>query len=361
MSLSVRSLRRVGSLSVVAVLSACGGGGGEPAGGNAVLTAPSSNPLVSSAADLALYPAGYQPGTVERGAFNELMRVRSACGFQLQTQNTRLDQAAFGHAYYLTSNALLSNNLNVVGHDQAVGAANFTGIKPSDRATAAGYNWRYIGEILDAMNYTYGASLVDPIAMNEARGRLSMRNLVHTVYHLSGALSEAREVGLGSSSQVWLQSAGRKAQAYRFGALFGIQVGAAGLRAGTGDVLSYPCASLTDVRPNFKPAVESPNPFPEITDTSVSVGTPIYFKANSGQTLQLTSFSMRRLSTNTLVATRLFNEGNDPAGYVEPHEVFHVPTAALLPNEVYTVVASGTINGVRTWSKSFSFTTSALE
>ncbi len=359
MSVSVKALRLIGSVGLVAVLSACGGGG-EPAGGTASLVAPSGNSLVSTAADLALYPATYQPGTVERGAFNELMRVRSACGFQLQTQNARLDTAAFGHAYHLTANSVASNTF-LAGHFQATGSAYFTGVEPSDRATAAGYTWRYIGEILDAMNYTYGASLVDPIALNESRGRQSMRNLVHTVYHLSGAMSEAPEVGLGSSSQVWLQSAGRKAQAYRFGALFGIQVGAAALSADAGEVLSYPCANLTDVRPNFKPAVESPNPFPLITDTSVNVGTPIYFKANAGQTLQLTSFSLRRLSTNTLVATQMFNQANDLAGDVKAHEIFHVPTSALMPNEVYTVVAAGTINGITSWSKSFTFTTSALE
>lgn len=63
-----------------------------------------------------------------------------------------------------------------------------------------------------------------------------------------------------------------------------------------GNIATWPCAGLTGVCGTFKPASESPTPFPDVTSTATVYGTPVYFKADAGSTLVVTTASVTKVS-----------------------------------------------------------------
>lgn len=312
--------------------------------------------LISTGSSLASYPSG----TVERGAFDELIRVRTGCGFGGLLQNTKLDAAEAAHAYYLAKNSADSTDTDFIGHYESSERNYYTGNAPWDRAVFQGYQYEGLAEILSALGDSFLNTSPSPITVNAALGTSSIRDLIATVYHLQGSLYEGRDVGIGSNSQVGIFTSRSKYQAFRYGTTVAWMNGSSPQKLGTAIVASYPCGRITNVRPNFSPAIESPNPFPNITDTKIEIGTPIYFKVDSGQTLTVTSFVLTRVSTNTIVTTTTLTSANDPNARLKAHEVFFVPTAQLSVNELYRVQASGTVDRTA-FSKDFVFGTGPHE
>lgn len=90
-----------------AVLSACGGGGGGTTNAGATLAPPNTiTPAVITPTFLAanidstIYTANYAAGSEEASAFTLLNAERVRCGFGSLKQNTKLDDAAYGHVYW---------------------------------------------------------------------------------------------------------------------------------------------------------------------------------------------------------------------------------------------------------------------
>jgi uncharacterized protein YkwD len=124
-----RPLRAAPAALLAALLaSGCGGGGEDDA-------PPSAAPAIS------VSNASYAPGSPQRLAYDQLNAARQRCGFGLLAQSARLDLAAAAHGNYMSLNSEF-------GHGEVPGKPGFTGATPLDRALAAGYAPRAVGEDL---------------------------------------------------------------------------------------------------------------------------------------------------------------------------------------------------------------------
>lgn len=334
------------SLSLILALGqvACGGGGG---GGDTTIVV--SNP-----------GATYVPGAAELGAWNVLQGARSLCGFGALTRNTKLDAAALNHAKYLVDLSV-TTGVSELSHLETLGVPGFTGVYPWDRTDFTPLGTDYgtqVAEILEATVWDYVNPPIFPTM--EERGAGSMRSLLNTVYHLAGAMYYGADVGLGAYMKTTMINATTWREEYRFGSLNGYQT--SHITLGAGKVVTYPCQDSSSVPTKFVPALESPNPFPEMTSTSQTVGPPIYLKADAGQLLMVTSANVSQNGVN--VPITVLTNANDPnfvpdrvdVKYIGKNEAFVVPTVALIPNTTYTVNLTGTINSVP-FSRGFTMST----
>lgn len=330
-------------------LSACGGGGGDAAG--VASTTVSFNNSVTNASVLIPTPT-YWPGSAELGGWNVLQTARKLCGFGTLTQNTKLDAAELAHARYLTTESMATST-SLLSHFESGTTANniyFTGINPWDRSTAQGYG-NQVAEILSATTWNYDIGNPPAFPTLEQRGGSAMRNLLNTVYHLSGAMYQGADVGFGASLQTAVTGTARREE-FRFGSLNGFQTQT--ITLGAGNVVTYPCQGSSNIPSSFAPADESPNPFPAYTLSSQKVGPPIYLKADAGQTLVLNSHSISAGATP--VTTSVLTSANDPQAKISSNEIFVVPTTALAPNTLYSVTLNGTVNGTA-FTRIFTMTT----
>ena len=306
-------------------------------------------------------PATYAAGTVEKGAWDVLMHERQACGFGLLQQDTRLDAASAGHSYYLAQNSA-DLYIGLHGHGESPARNYFIGNAPWDRAAAKGFPPLSasvsVSEILSAQTVAYVAGGSARFTMNEAQGVASISSLMTSVYHLSGAMYSGRLGGIGVDHKFGSTVTGSVTsviEAYRFGML-NAWIDSNPQRLGSASIATYPCAAATAAQASWIPAEESPNPFPEIVSTSVIYGTPIYFKADVGNVLVVSSAMVTKTSDGSALTLRQLTKANDPAAEVGDNEVFLVPTAALAAGSSYTVNASGTLNGAA-FTKTFAFST----
>lgn len=305
---------------------------------------------------MSVAPPTYSAGSVQKGAWDVLMSERQKCGFGLLQQDARLDAASAAHSFYLAQNSIDSKGF-IGGHNENPADSYFTGTNGLERAVAKGISrigGLSIDEILDEQNVVHSQGRSDFFPTSEARGAASMRRLIGSVYHLSGAMYPGRVGGVGTSHlsgpfDVYTM------EVYRFGVLIGDIVGSNTQRLGNGSLVTYPCATA---RPNasFAPATEGPNPFPEITDQTVLVGTPIYLKADTGSTLVVAAATVTKVPDGALQTLRQLNKANDPASKIGSNEVFLVPTSALVPDSSYTVNAIGTLDNAA-FTRTFTFTT----
>jgi len=317
------------SLSLVA----CGGGGGDDS--------------------TTVIPASYAPGSAELGAWNVLNEARSLCGFNgpnplvKLARNAKLDAAALSHSKYLVDLSIATGD-SVLSHFETPDVPGFTGIYPWDRVQYQGYNYLALAEILEATVWDYTYTPAFPTM--EERGTNSMRNLLNTVYHLSGAMYEGADVGFGAYLKTTMINATTWREEYRFGSLNGYENISRRITLGTGKVATYPCQGSTNIPPEFVPANESPNPFPAMSTASPPVGPPIYLKVDAAQVLSVNTASSSITLNGMAVPFTVLNNDNDPnndpiAGepYITPNEVFVIPTQALLPNTNYQVTLNGKV------------------
>ena len=362
------------AFAAATLLSACGGGGSSSAPAApttppvaapgpveppvaAPTPAPSPAPVNPSLVTSVTAPT-YAGGTVEKGAWDVLMRERAACGFGLVQQDTRFDTASQAHAFHLAKNSA-ERNVFYHGHFEDPSLPYFIGNSPTDRLVANGFP--SIGtssaEDLDAQRASYVAGSQMPIiTLSEAQGSASTRRLLTTVYHLLGVLHEGRFGGVGSDYQMSSVVQGNTTftvENYRFGVMTGAFSSPQLL--GTGNLATYPCGGATAASANWQPVLESPAPFPEITSTSTHYGTPVYFKADPGSSLVVSTATVTRVSTGASVALRQMTKANDPNAIIKDNEVFIVPTSPLVVGAAYDVSASGTLNGVA-FTRTFTFT-----
>jgi hypothetical protein len=299
--------------------------------------------------------APYVPGSAEAGAFTALQAARTSCGFGAVTRDTQLDAAALAHDKYMVDLSFATGT-HAFSHTETFGVAGFTGVDLGARASHQGYDYEAVAEILEATSWDYDTQ--QTFHTMAERGASSMRNLMNTVYHLSGAMYEGSDVGMGAYLDTKKITNTTWREEYRFGALVGYRRNTSPIVMGARVVASYPCANSTNIPPSFAPADESPNPFPSYTISSQLVGPPIYVKVDAGQTLALTSYSIR-LKNGAAVPTVLIDYAYDQrvAKEVGIHEAFVVPNVALTPNATYQVSLNGSINGTAFPTRSFEFST----
>lgn len=332
-------------------LVACGGGGG---GDSTTVVVPSP---VLPPVTVPIPTSTYAVGSAELAGYTLLQQARVLCGFGALRQDTRLDAASLNHARYLVNISFASGTPVLSHYEDITTDPNYTGYLPWDRTTATGYGTQ-VAEILTATVWDYDSRNLPAFPTMAQRGTESMRSLLNTVYHLSGAMYDGADVGFGADLHTMNTGTTTRREEYRFGSLNGYQTSR--IKLGAGKVVTYPCQDSSDIPPAFVPANESPNPFPAMTSASLTVGPPIYLKVDAGQVLSVTSSSVSQ--NGVRVPTTVLTHANDPnidiygQKYIDTNEVFVIPTTALLPNTIYQVSLAGTINNVP-FSRSFAMST----
>ncbi|MCW5258308.1 CAP domain-containing protein [Verminephrobacter aporrectodeae subsp. tuberculatae] len=294
-------------------LTACGGAWGD--GGD--MLAPTASTIVTS-----VPAATYVANSSEALAYETLNAERLQCGFGLLAQDIRLDQAAIGHLNYLAKN-------NVIGHFQKPGNAGFTGAELGDRAAAAGYDRKQVGETLSTVPFTEDADY-------------AVRLILSAPYHALVALYGLRDVGLSwGSTAVGIRT---------LEVVFGLPENIAWQDAGK--VLTYPCEGSAGVL--AARGTEVPTPFP--AEANAVWGQPIL--VNGAGDLRVAAASIT--GPGGSVAIKAFygdGQTTDPNAWCKAGLACIIPVA-LATNTTYTATVSGTNAGAE-FRSTFSFRTGA--
>ncbi|MCW5221984.1 CAP domain-containing protein [Verminephrobacter aporrectodeae subsp. tuberculatae] len=296
-----------------AALTVCGGAWGD--GGDT--RAPAASAIVTR-----VPAATYEATSGEALAYETLNAERSRCGFGLLAQDIRLDQAAIAHLDYLAQN-------NAVGHFQKPGKAGFTGVEPGDRAVAAGYDRKQVGETLSIVSSTENTEY-------------AVRLILSAPYHALVALYGLRDVGLS-----W----GPAAEGIRtLEMVFGLSENA--VRQDAGRVLTYPCegsAGVLAARGN-----EMPTPFP--AEANAIWGQPILVKGASD--LRVAAASITGPGGSVPIKA-FYGDGQtiDPNAWCRAGLACIIPVA-LATDTAYIATVSGTNAGAG-FRSTFRFRTGA--
>lgn len=346
---TLTQLERWTATALVALLSACGGGGDS-----APVVAPAMPPVVAgptppagsptSSLVISVAPPTYSTTleAEERDAFNQLNNERGRCGFGLLAQSAALDTSARGHAQWQLLN-------NVIGHFQVAGTPGFTGVGPLERAVVAGYIAPG-----DAVTVYDDIIAITGTRVKTGFGVAGVQGLLNAPYHAFSLLSTAREIGIAVRNDTDVASTLGGARVLAQFAL-GNKLPPGPQVLGVGDVQTYPCHGSTGVSRQLEN--ESPNPVPGRDLASSPLGTSLMIVVRQGQTLQITQASMVNQATQEAVTLRPpTTAANDPNGHLGAHQVFISADAPLLPNTAYQVTLNGRNNGVA-FSRLLSFTT----
>ena len=308
--------------------------------------------LVSSVPD-PVYTGAY---ALEKAAvFNRLNADRARCGFGKLTQNAKLDLASQNHATYLAVNKIST-------HSEVPGLVGFTG-------TNAGARWQHVGyshiggsEILASL---FWGLIFNPNSVNtgisvaELGSTNTLLRLYASVYHLTGAMSYDREVGIGVDNRTTNNVGDGNIKPLVINTA--TPTGSVRQSIGSAGLASFPCGGETGLIPDF--GEEDPDPFPDVDRFKNPYGHPVYMTSGPGTTITLTSGTIAPRGGSAL-ATRTLTAANDPQKQLQLNEVFLVPTTRLLDNTTYDVVLSGTSTGLVSttnptggWTRNFSFTT----
>ena len=361
-------------IATIATLSACGGGGGDANPVNAASTAPLPDPGNLLANATHSLPSTYPAGSVELKYFKELNLARGKGGFGLLSQDVSLDAAASHHAayfdtqydkpYYVTSAGMLvpysgveplnprytepviygyasdlygqidAATSSLKAHIEVPGQPGFTGIRPTDRANAAGYaNARATSaqEVIGFENQR------DPLDQGCVAG------LLRTVFH-RGVLLESSLVDVGIGTKLSVDGRSRTCVINTSNART--------LPTRTPDswVGVYPGDGAKDVATTL--GLEAPNPAPEIAIQ----GLPASLYVTKGHALTVSSFTLTS-SDRVPVAVKILTQKDFPS-FVGSHQAYIVPYSALKPGTTYTAVFKGK-DDARDFSRTWTFSTGA--
>jgi uncharacterized protein YkwD len=285
-----------------------------------VVAAPIASTIVTTP------PAAYiqQAGSVsnyETLEFNAINTARSTCGFGYLKQNTQLDAAARGHADYLMSSGVF------VGHIQIKGTATYS---LTDRINLSGYKMSSGSEV---------------VAVNRM-GASAVATLLAAPYHAAGLLSGAVDVGVG----VKYRSDEKLAS---FVANYGTPLGGKNQLQAADEVLTYPCQGVTETATAL--FGEDPHPIPSRVLTQNPIGQPIYVRLLQGRKLVITAVTVTG-PTGSVALLPTMTKVNDPNQRLTENEAFIMPDREMAPNSSYSVMLTGTNNGVA-FTKNFTFTT----
>jgi uncharacterized protein YkwD len=336
-----------------ATLTACGGGDSTSNTSNlnqgtpATSTAPTflEIPLVTSTMS-----DTYLANTFEKKAIDYVNNIRTQCGFGKVAQNTKLDQAATGHAKYVAARLPAWT-----GHNQYDKTSTwYTGETPEVRIENTGYKGTNTSEGLVA-----GGANFDEINL----AKFGIDGLLNAPFHAVNLLSPRQEIGFGVQ---WPGKIGSSNFASYFGFVsnYGTPTNSVGIpvlqKYPDSEVLSYPCNGIQDIDPMFRG--EDPNPLP---DRDWSVGHPIMFFARKGSEMNL-KVTMTNASNSQVIklmaprysANELYPGTNQKFSTAELMEwAFIFPDAPLNYGTTYQVKINGTLNGIVLSEKVFTFST----
>jgi hypothetical protein len=308
MSRHIRAANALAALLAALVASGCGGGGDDA-------VPPAALPAASSG------DAGYSPGSAQRLAYDQLNAARLRCGFGSLSQSTRLDQAAAAHGNYMSLN-------NEFGHGETAGKPGFTGATPLDRALAAGYAPRAVGEDLSTGGSFNGSTAAD-----------SIRNLMAAPYHARSLLTGFSEVGLAWNVVGSLDTL-----------TVDLGVPARSRLQPPQSVITFPCAGTTDAA--ARGGNESPSPFP--SDPNAEWGQPVIVAGP--ESLRIGSATITGPSGPvSILVTYGAGATTDPNGAFTDGWISVIPEV-LQPGTSYAVAIDYTVAGTP-GSARFSFAT----
>lgn len=345
------SLAALAAFSVSALV-ACGGGGGSSGASAPVADSPSGPALgstntvktpqsptvptdeagpafVPSTIVTTVAPASYAPAGESSQAYALLNAERARCGFGLLRQSTALDAAARAHANWLIVN-------NQMTHDETAGTPGFTGATPLDRAVAAGY---HPGVVSDEISGLYGSG------STMGTGVFGVRALLALPYHQLGMLAGHRDIGLsmrGSDQLGTTQTLGpRTVQQFDLGS----EASDERQEPASDQVLTYPCNGTTEVF--YETTNETPNPVPGRDLRASPLGPSVLVAVRTGQTLAISSVTMKTKYGNTPVTLRpTMTRDNDPNAELQANQALIIPDGPLIWSTDYVVRITGTNDGV---------------
>lgn len=291
------------------------------------------------------YANGFSPEDLSQ-AYSYLNQLRIRAGMTEFSPNVLLETAALNHANYLATNAL-------VGHDEFQGMPGFTGIRPQDRTSFAGYRSLAVSE---------------NVSTGSANSIESIDGLMGAIYHRFGFLDLIKnEVGIGiaklsepSSRNVYVYNMGNsglnalcEGSAFSGFGRYYLNVCEPDIHLDANDfenvemlaqgnnpnIVLWPTDGDNNVPPAF--FEEMPDPLP---DYSVS-GYPISIQFNplTFSNVNVTEFRLYRESDNyEIQPTRLLNQSTDPNGKLSALEYVLFPLQRLDWNTAYRVEAKYT-------------------
>jgi uncharacterized protein YkwD len=120
-----------------------------------------------------------QQSQIREDGLSYLNQLRQNAGMITYIQNDNLNTSAYNHANYIKLN-------NITGHGESVQNSGFTGASSANRAVAAGYGHRHVGENLSTGQVNVSSSIDD---------------LFSAIYHRFNFLDFSfDEIGIGSES-----------------------------------------------------------------------------------------------------------------------------------------------------------------
>ena len=360
-------------IATIAALSACGGGG-DANSVNATSTGSLPDPGNLLANITHSLPSTYPAGSVERKDFQELNLARGKGGFGLLAQDVSLDAGASHHAayfdtqydkpYYITAAGTLAPYTGVEplnarytepvifsyasdlysqidaatsslkGHIEEMGQPGFTGVRPVNRANAAGYAR---GAATSAQEVIGFENHRDPQDQGCVAG------LLRTVFH-RGVLLESSLVDVGIGTKLSVDGRSRTCVINTSNSR------TMPTRTPEGWVGIYPGDGATGVATTL--GLEAPNPAPEIAIQ----GLPSSLYVTKGHALSVSSFTLTS-SDRLPVTVKMLTQKEFPS-YIGSHQAYLVPNGALKPGTTYTAVFKGK-DDARDFSRTWTFTTGA--
>jgi len=317
------SLKLTLSTAALAALTACGGGSTSQGGGDTPTQTPPPAEQTyftdNKPANISALPGSY--ADVNRSlAFERLNAVRQEVGLGALRQVAQIDNAAQGHADWLSLN-------DYYGHYQVVGTPGFTGQTPEARNLAAGYN-NFLTE-------------VQSTEYSPQPGDEHVNDLLTGPYHrMAMFYYRADEAGVGHNAE--------------YPSNIVINLGRnPGQGAPSTLAVIWPADGSTNVRQDAAPEV--PNPMPE--NNGAPYGYPVSLCTHELKTLVVTAFTLEDQFGGT-VSTKLLDYATDDnlRAYRARHFASIIPRAPLESGKTYVAKFTGTIDGTP-YTKQWSFTT----
>lgn len=340
------SIKLASSLVLASTLIACGGGSTTTSDAPIAPVPAAPAPVAPPSLGSTLIPyAGPITSaflsTEEKAAFDYLNTERSRCGFGVLMENQALNAATRAHANYLITN-------DVFSHYEVAGKPEFTGVTPYERGLYQNYANKQV--------FAYGEVITGVMGLSNQAGYgvQSVARLLNAPYHTRVFMAGFREMGASIRTNLSTGSPmGFMVAEYNLGSdsSDGFQL------MGPTDVSTYPCAGSVGIDRQL--LNETPNPVPGRDLASNPIGSSVYIKVRDGQVLNVTSANMYNASTGQAVFLRpTITASNDPhgTGYFSDSEAYVAPDAPLLAMTAYTVMITGTNNGLP-FSRNFGFTT----
>ncbi|RFP28721.1 CAP domain-containing protein [Duganella sp. BJB476] len=337
-------------LSLAMTLTACGGGGSSSV--PQAVTPPVVAPPIADVNELVKTVSApiYTSDSGNLIVFNAVNALREKIGSGLLAQSTMLDQAALAHWKYLDANTIVSL------HSETEGKSGFTGVDATARAKAVGYSGAYVDEVI------FGTNGADNFAGCAA-------SWANSVYHIGVYFSGMRDIGVSALTTKDDPVYGKYTVCVTD---FSLVSSKSEQLPADGTVRVYPYPDQTAVPIVFYNQAESPTPLPQYqelgTPVTLNFKTKSFAAAGAKPSISVSQLTITPAGAQPLTARVLANlnaggvltAGPELIGddRMAAYTLTVVPIARMVPNTVYTVSFSGTVNGASI-SKSWKFTTAA--